>query len=136
MTALRNPLPRRRSRTLACNAAAHRSSGVANFSHFPLAFACQHDDQPRGLLDSHGGIVDKDGIGGAHERRNFALAIALVALFDFLKNFSKRQLVTFFPVLFPAPLRAHFRGRIQKNLELSEGRSEEHTSELQSHVNL
>src|SRR5882762_2390143 len=55
-------------------------------SEFPFAFAREHYDQARGFSRIHCGVVDKDGVGGAHQRRHFAFAVALVAFADFVKH--------------------------------------------------
>src|SRR6266702_874015 len=85
---------------------------------FLFAFPCKHDDQARGFLDAHRGVIHEHGVGRAHEWRNLAFAIALVPLDHFVKNFRERKPVAFFLVLFPAAFRAHLRRSIQKNLQL------------------
>src|SRR5882757_462162 len=85
---------------------------------FPFAFARKHHDQARGFCRIHRSVVDEDGIGGAHQRRHFAFAVALVALANFFKHLRERQILTLFLVLFPAPLRANFGRRLKKYFQL------------------
>src|SRR5206468_12854864 len=58
---------------------------------FFLAFPREHNDQSRGFFNAHRGVVDKHGIGSAHQRRNFAFTIALVTLNHFVENFRERS---------------------------------------------
>src|SRR5882757_1859317 len=88
-------------------------------SEFPFAFARKHHDQAGGFRRVHCGVVDEDGIGGAHQRRHFAFAVALVAFADFVKHLRERQILALFLVLFPAPLRANFWRRLKKYFQLS-----------------
>src|SRR5207245_3776958 len=88
---------------------ANASSRPPCFGQFPFALARQHHDQPRGLLDAHRRVVHKHGIGSTRERRDFAFAIAAVALDNLIKNFRERHLFAFFLVLLPTALVAHFR---------------------------
>src|SRR6266404_1057658 len=83
-------------------------------SEFPFAFARKHHDQARGFRRIHRSVVDKDGIGGAHQRGHFAFAVALVALANFFEHLREGQILAFFLVLFPAPLRANFWRRLEK----------------------
>src|SRR5258708_29598732 len=85
---------------------------------FPFTFLRQHDNQPRGFLDAHCGVVHEHGIGSSYERRNFSFAVAFVPLDHFVKAFWERKPLAFFLMLFPTALRAHFRRSIQKNLQL------------------
>ena len=89
-----------------------------NPRQFFRAILGEHDDQPRGFFDAHGGVVHQHGVPRAHERGHFAFAIAAVALYHFVENFGERHLLAFFLVLFPAAFRALFRRCIQKNLQL------------------
>src|SRR5260221_13038204 len=68
---------------------------------FLFAFAREHHDEARGFRGVHGGIVDQDGVGGAHQRRNFAFAMGLVALANFLEGLARRNAFSFFLMLFP-----------------------------------
>src|SRR6267378_1638605 len=67
---------------------------------FPFAFARKHHDQARGFCRIHRSVVDKDGIGGAHQRRHFAFAVALVALANFFEDLRAGQIFALFLVLF------------------------------------
>src|SRR5258708_11809526 len=69
-----------------------------HFRQFLFAFPREHHDQPRRLFDAHRRVVHQHGIGGAHERRNFALTIALVSLYHFVEHFRERKPFAFFPV--------------------------------------
>src|SRR6266403_1610284 len=77
-------------------------------SQFPFAFARKHHDQARGFRRIHRGVVDKDGIGGAHQRRHFAFAVAFVAFANFFEDLREGQIFALFLVLFPAAFRANF----------------------------
>src|SRR6267154_1898401 len=85
---------------------------------FPFAFAREHHDQARGFRRIHRSVVDKDGVGGAHQRRHFAFAVAFVAFANFFEHLCERQILALFLVLFPAPLRANFRRRLKKYFQL------------------
>src|SRR5712675_1932638 len=85
---------------------------------FPFAFARKHHDQARGFCRIHRSVVDEDGIGGAHQRRNFAFAVAFVAFANFFEHLCEGQILAFFLVLFPAALRANFRRRLKKYFQL------------------
>src|SRR6266404_8585184 len=69
---------------------------------FPFAFARKHHDQARGFRRIHRGVVDKDGIGGAHQRRHCTFAVAFVALVDFFEHLREGQIFALFLVLLPA----------------------------------
>src|SRR5712672_245350 len=84
----------------------------------PFAFARKHHDQARGFRRIHRSVVDEDGIGGANQRRHFAFAVALVAFANFFEHLCEGQILAFFLVLFPAPLRANFRRRLKKYFQL------------------
>src|SRR5713226_8655884 len=89
---------------------------------FPFAFAREHDDEARGFRRIHRSIVDEDGVGGAHQRRNFTLAITLVALADFFKNLRRRHRLAFFLMLFPAALGTNFGRGFKKDFSLGAGK--------------
>src|SRR6267378_5058402 len=67
---------------------------------FPFAFARKHHDQARGFRRIHRSVVDEDGIGGAHQRRHFAFAVALIAFANFLEDLRAGQIFALFLVLF------------------------------------
>src|SRR6266403_1977795 len=87
-------------------------------SEFPFAFARKHHDQARGFCRIHRSVVDEDGIGGAHQRRNFAFAVAFVAFANFFEHLRERQILALFLVLFPTALRANFWRRLKKYFQL------------------
>src|ERR1700675_633791 len=76
---------------------------------FAFALAREHDDEARGFFGVYSGVVDEHGVGGAHERRDFAFAIAFIAHADFFQDFGQSEMVPFFLVFFPAALGAYFR---------------------------
>jgi hypothetical protein len=93
-------------------------NGAAGDGGVAFAFASEHDDEAGGFVDVHGGVVDDDGVGGANERRDFALAVAFVALAHLFENLEHREVVTLFLMLFPAALGTNFRRRFEENFEL------------------
>src|SRR5882757_8139780 len=84
----------------------------------PFAFARKHHDQARGFCRIPRSVVDEDGIGGAPPRRNSAFAVAFVAFANFFEHLCEGQILAFFLVFFPAPLRANFWRRLKKYFQL------------------
>ena len=74
---------------------------------FFLPFVGEHDDEARGLFDAHRGVVDKHGVGGAHQWGHFAFAVAAIAFAHLIENFGEREGFAFFLMFFPAALCAH-----------------------------
>ena len=72
-------------------------------------------NQSRRLFNSHRRVIDQHRVLRSHQRRNFSFAVPLVSLPHFLQNFQQREALAFFLMLFPSPLRAHFRRSFQKS---------------------
>src|SRR6516225_2885438 len=92
--------------------------------HFLLFFVREHHDETRGFLDAHRGVIDKDRIGGAHERRDSSFAVAPIALIYFVENLGERECLTLFLVFLPAAFGARFRRSVQENLQLRVGEND------------
>src|SRR5437879_1691872 len=75
---------------------------------FRFTFMGEHDNEAGGFLDVHGRVVDEHGVFRANKRRDFAFAVAFVALMNFLDDLLERQMFTLLLVLFAAPFGASF----------------------------
>jgi hypothetical protein len=82
-----------------------------------FTFARKLDNQARSVFHVHRGVVHKNGIGGANQRRNFALGVALVAFVNFLENLVQIERVAFFDMFLPTALCASLRRGVEKDFQ-------------------
>ena len=105
----------------ATRAAASRTRGLGELRFF---FASEHDDEARGFFDVHGGVVQEDRVFGADEGRNFAFAVALVALMDFFEYLREGHVLALLFVFLAAAFGTSFGSGFKEDFQLGVGEND------------